>query len=155
MEIEEAQQILEMDSLLEKLHKIVAILTRESEVLELGQKIQNEAREEIEKVQRDYFLREQLKAIHRELGETDEQTSKWKNSARKLMRLNYHRRLKKLPREIGSPFTPPTAISRVWCYPYLPGLVGFTPLDKYQQLITWISLMPVKYLSKDHYGLRM
>ena len=74
MEIDEAQQILEMDSLLDKLHKIVAILTRESEVLELGQKIQNEAREEIEKGQRDYFLREQLKAIHRELGETDDQT---------------------------------------------------------------------------------
>lgn len=74
MEIDEAQQILEMDSLLEKLHKIVSILTKESEVLELGQKIQNKAREEIEKGQRDYFLREQLKAIHRELGETDDQT---------------------------------------------------------------------------------
>ena len=73
MEIEEAQQILEMDSLLDKLHKVVEILTRETEVLELGQKIQNEAREEIEKVQRDYFLREQLKAIHRELGESDDQ----------------------------------------------------------------------------------
>ena len=74
MEIEEAQQILELDSLLDKLRRIVAILTRENEVLELGQKIQNEAREEIEKSQRDYFLREQLKAIHRELGETDDQT---------------------------------------------------------------------------------
>lgn len=73
MEIDEAQQILEMDSLLDKLHKVVEILTRETEVLELGQKIQNEAREEIEKVQRDYFLREQLKAIHRELGESDDQ----------------------------------------------------------------------------------
>ena len=74
MEIEEAQQILEMDSLLDKLHKVVSILTRETEVLELGQKIQNEAREEIEKGQKDYFLREQLKAIHRELGEKDDQT---------------------------------------------------------------------------------
>lgn len=74
MEIEEAQQILEMDSLLEKLMKIVSILTRETEVLELGQKIQNKAREEIEKGQRDFFLREQLKAIHRELGESDDQT---------------------------------------------------------------------------------
>jgi ATP-dependent Lon protease len=50
----------------------VSILTREGEVLELGQKIQNEARNEIEKMQRDYFLREQLKAIQRELGEGDE-----------------------------------------------------------------------------------
>lgn len=74
MEIDEAQQILEMDSLLEKLHRVVSILARESEVLELGQKIQNEAREEIEKGQKDFFLREQLKAIHRELGDIDDQT---------------------------------------------------------------------------------
>ena len=40
----------------------------------MGQKIQNEARSEIDKVQREYFLREQLKAIQRELGEADEQT---------------------------------------------------------------------------------
>ena len=59
----------------EKLHKLVSILTRESEVLELGQKIQNEARSEIEKMQREYFLREQLKAIQKELGEGDEQAA--------------------------------------------------------------------------------
>ncbi len=75
MELEEAQQILEMDSTIEKLRKLVNLLTRESEVLELGQKIQNEARTEIEKVQREYFLREQLKAIQKELGEGDEQTA--------------------------------------------------------------------------------
>ncbi len=75
MELEEAQQILEMDSTIEKLRKLVNLLTRESEVLELGQKIQNEARTEIEKMQREYFLREQLKAIQKELGEGDEQTA--------------------------------------------------------------------------------
>ncbi len=75
MELAEAQQILEMDSTIEKLRKLVNLLTRESEVLELGQKIQNEARTEIEKVQREYFLREQLKAIQKELGEGDEQTA--------------------------------------------------------------------------------
>ncbi|MCL4561243.1 MAG: endopeptidase La [Chloroflexi bacterium] len=75
MELPEAQAILEMDSVSEKLHRLVAILAREGEVLELGQKIQNEARSEIEKMQREYFLREQLKAIHRELGEADEQAA--------------------------------------------------------------------------------
>ncbi|HLF91323.1 MAG TPA: endopeptidase La [Anaerolineales bacterium] len=69
--VEEAQAILEIDSVVEKLRKLVTFLARESEVLELGQKIQKEARSEIEKVQRDYFLREQLKAIQRELGEMD------------------------------------------------------------------------------------
>src|SRR5262249_54866715 len=47
---------------------------KELEVLELGRKIQTEAQSEIEKVQREYFLREQLKAIQKELGESDEQT---------------------------------------------------------------------------------
>ena len=51
------------------------LLAREVEVLEIGQKIQNEARSEIEKVQREYFLREQLKAIQKELGEGDEQAA--------------------------------------------------------------------------------
>jgi len=73
IELADAQQILELDSTTEKLRKLVSLLVRESEVLTLGQKIQNEAREEIEKVQREYFLREQMKAIQRELGEKDEQ----------------------------------------------------------------------------------
>jgi ATP-dependent Lon protease len=75
MELDEAQGLLETDSVSEKLRKLVGILLRESEVLELGQKIQNEARTEIEKMQREYFLREQLKAIQKELGEGDEQTA--------------------------------------------------------------------------------
>ncbi len=73
MDLQDAQALLEMDSVTEKLHKLVGILAREAEVLEIGQKIQNEARSEIEKVQHEYFLREQLKAIQRELGEGDEQ----------------------------------------------------------------------------------
>lgn len=73
MDLSDAQQLLEIDSATEKLHRLVNILAHEAEVLEIGQKIQNEARSEIEKVQRDYFLREQLKAIQRELGEADEQ----------------------------------------------------------------------------------
>ncbi|MEJ5223134.1 MAG: LON peptidase substrate-binding domain-containing protein, partial [Anaerolineales bacterium] len=73
IELADAQALLELDSTVEKLRKMVAHLARETEVLELGQKIQNEARSEIEKVQREYFLREQLKAIQKELGEKDEQ----------------------------------------------------------------------------------
>lgn len=75
MDLADAQNILELDSAAEKLRKLLGILTRETEVLELGQKIQNEARSEIEKVQREYFLREQLKAIEKELGESGEQSA--------------------------------------------------------------------------------
>jgi ATP-dependent Lon protease len=75
IELEDAQSLLEIDSVREKLHKLVGLLAREVEMLEIGQRVQNEARSEIEKVQREYFLREQLKAIQRELGEGDEQTA--------------------------------------------------------------------------------
>ena len=75
MDLEDAQKLLEIDFPSEKLHRLVGILTREAEVLEMGQKIQNEARSEIDKVQREYFLEEQLKAIQKELGEADEQAA--------------------------------------------------------------------------------
>jgi len=84
MDLLAAQSLLELDSVKEKLHKLVGILTREIEVLEIGQKIQNEARSEIEKMQRDYFLREQLKAIQRELGEGDEQTAEVEDLRKKI-----------------------------------------------------------------------
>jgi ATP-dependent Lon protease len=74
MDLDEGQRILEVNSTVEKLQLLTGILSREVEVLSLGQQIQQEARTEIEKVQREYFLREQLKAIQRELGEGDEQT---------------------------------------------------------------------------------
>ncbi|HPO58617.1 MAG TPA: endopeptidase La [Anaerolineaceae bacterium] len=73
--VQEAQEILEIDDIETKLRRMVTILTRESEMLELGRKIQDEARSEIERVQREYFLREQAKAIQRELGEGDEQAA--------------------------------------------------------------------------------
>jgi len=73
IELKDAQTLLELDSTKAKLEKLVDLLVRETEVLSLGAKIQNEARSGIEKVQREYFLREQMKAIQKELGENDEQ----------------------------------------------------------------------------------
>ena len=73
IDLADAQEILELDDATGKLRKVVALLSKELEVLELGRKIQTEAHSEMEKVQREYFLREQLKAIQKELGEQDEQ----------------------------------------------------------------------------------
>jgi ATP-dependent Lon protease len=73
IELENAQRLLELDSVTEKLRMLLGLLTKELEVLELGRKIQSDAQSEMEKTQREYFLREQLKAIQRELGEADEQ----------------------------------------------------------------------------------
>lgn len=84
MELDVAQEILEIDSVKEKLQRLTTILTRELEVLEIGRKIQDEARSEIEKVQREYFLREQLKAIKKELGEEDEQAAEVEEFRKKI-----------------------------------------------------------------------
>lgn len=73
--VKDAQDILELDSTIDKLRKIHGMLLREAKVIELSHKIQDDAREEIEKVQRDYFLREQMKAIQKELGEGDDATA--------------------------------------------------------------------------------
>jgi ATP-dependent Lon protease len=73
IDLEEAQHLLEINEVDEKLRALMNILGKELEVLELGRKIQTEAQSEMEKMQREYYLREQLKAIQRELGEGDEQ----------------------------------------------------------------------------------
>ncbi|MCC7206631.1 MAG: endopeptidase La [Anaerolineae bacterium] len=73
LSLENYQKILELNSVVDKLRLLMNILNKEIEVLELGRKIQTEAQTEIERVQREYFLREQLKAIRRELGEEDDQ----------------------------------------------------------------------------------
>ncbi|HFC97747.1 MAG TPA: endopeptidase La [Thermosulfurimonas dismutans] len=70
--ISEAQDLLETYDGLERLKKLYRCLQREFEIASLQAKIQTEAQEEMARSQREYFLREQLRAIKRELGETDE-----------------------------------------------------------------------------------
>lgn len=73
IDLTDQYHLLEIDNLEDKLRELMRVLQKELEVLELGHQIQTEAQSEMEKVQREYFLREQLKAIQRELGEGDEQ----------------------------------------------------------------------------------
>ncbi len=70
---EEKQELLEMVDVTRRLRRLSEILTRELEVVQLGSKIQSQVQSEIDKGQREYFLRQQLKAIQEELGEGDEQ----------------------------------------------------------------------------------
>ena len=84
IDLEEAQRLLEFDQVEDKLRHLMTILSKELEVLELGRKIQTEAQSEMERMQREYYLREQLKAIQRELGEGDEQTVEVEEFRRKI-----------------------------------------------------------------------
>jgi ATP-dependent Lon protease len=70
---EEKQELLEQVDVAKRLRRLSEILARELEVVQLGSKIQSQVQSEIDKGQREYYLREQLKAIQQELGEGDEQ----------------------------------------------------------------------------------
>ena len=71
LKTEEKQHLLELTDVEARLREIMTILNRELEVFELGSKIQSQVQEEMEKGQREFFLRQQLKAIQDELGEGD------------------------------------------------------------------------------------
>jgi ATP-dependent Lon protease len=73
LKTDEKQALLEQSNVSERLRDVLRILKRELEVVELGTKIQSQVQSELEKGQREYFLRQQLKAIQEELGEGDEQ----------------------------------------------------------------------------------
>jgi ATP-dependent Lon protease len=70
---EEKQELLEELDVAKRLRRLSEILTRELEVVRLGTKIQSQVESEIDKGQREYFLRQQMKAIQDELGEGDDQ----------------------------------------------------------------------------------
>ncbi len=74
LSVEEKQELLEALDVKERLEKLTRFLNRELEVLEIGSKIQSQVQSELGKGQREYYLREQLKAIQNELGEVDEKT---------------------------------------------------------------------------------
>jgi ATP-dependent Lon protease len=84
MEPAQAQEILELNPVSQKLARLNSILSKELEVLELGRKIQSQAQDEMTKMQREYFLREQLKAIQKELGEGDEQEAEIQDYERRI-----------------------------------------------------------------------
>lgn len=74
LSLQEQQEILETDDVKKRLEKLTVFINRELEILELRNKIQSQAQSVMEKAQREFFLREQLKAIQKELGEVDERT---------------------------------------------------------------------------------
>ncbi len=87
LKLEERQELLEADPKT-RLERLTAILSREVHVLELERKIQNRVRKQMEKSQREYFLKEQIKAIQQELGETDERQAEVSEYRKKIEEAN-------------------------------------------------------------------
>jgi len=153
IDLADRQLLLELDSAKAKLEKLTDVLNQELEVLELGKKIQSEAHERVTKVQREYLLREQLKAIRKELGEIDDEESEAENLREKVAAANLPDEVRKeAERELGrmeklSPASPEHSVIRSY--------------------IDWIIALPWnvsvgdeidvprarRVLDEDHYGL--
>lgn len=153
MRIEDAQNLLETFDPLERLRKINDLLSKEVELSSMQAKIQSNVRDEISKNQRDYFLREQVRAIHRELGESDEKAQEikeYKAKAKKarmpkLVKQEAAKQLKRL--EQMHPESAESSVVRT----YLDWLVElpWSKSSKGSINIPWAK----EVLDKDHYGL--
>ena len=86
--VEELQDMLATLDVRQRLEKLLIILSREIELLELGHKIQSQVQTELNKNQREYYLRQQLKAIQKELGEGDGRSSEIEDLAKKVEAAN-------------------------------------------------------------------
>jgi len=153
MHIEDAQALLETLDPLGRLRKINDILSKEVELSSMQAKIQSDVRDEISKSQRDYFLREQVRAIHRELGESDERVQEIKDYKAKIkkarmpikVREEAGKQLKRL--EQMHPESAESSVVRT----YLDWLVEL-PWSKSSK--GGIHIQRAKeVLDKDHYGL--
>ncbi len=151
--ISEKQDLLETTGTRSRLRKLLAILMREVDVLELGSKIQSQVHSEMGKTQREYYLREQLKAIQRELGEGDERSSEIEELRAKIAEAHMTEEAdKEALREIERlSHMPPSAPEYTVARTYIDWLIGL-PWDTYTQDDLEIPRVH-ETLDADHYGL--
>ena len=153
LNLEEAQDILVTLDVTERIRRLTTYITRELEVLELGSKIQSQVKDGLEKAQREYYLREQLKAIQKELGEADERTQEIKELRQKIeqaglpqeARQEAERELDRLAK------MPPAAAEYTVARTYLDWLVSL-PWNKSTQDNLDIK-RAAQVLDEDHYDL--
>ncbi|HBI47457.1 MAG TPA: endopeptidase La [Smithella sp.] len=151
--IEEKQKVLDTTDVKERLKAVTGLVSHQMEVLELGNKIQTKVRDDIDKSQRDYYLRQQMKAIKQELGETDENTVETDEYRKKIEE-------KKLPEEAKKEaLRELERLSRMH-----PSSAEYTVSSTY---LDWITALPWndstvdnldiakarQVLDEDHYGL--
>jgi ATP-dependent Lon protease len=153
LKIEESQALLEMVDSQERLKKVNELLSREVDLSSMQAKIQSDVRDEISKSQRDYFLREQVRAIHRELGDLDDKTQEVDEYRKKFKKARMpkpaaeeaQRQLKRLEQ------MHPEAAESTMIRTYLDWLVEM-PWQKATKDVIDIAKAK-EILDRDHYGL--
>ena len=153
LKVHEAQQILEIEDAFQRLKKVFELLTRELELLDVQSKISTEAKGEMDKLQKQYFLRQQMKAIQKELGEESEIQEEIKSYQDALGKLKISREIKdELEKQIKRlsqmhPESAETAVVRN----YLDWMFSL-PWNK--STVDNLDLKEgMKILDEDHYGL--
>ncbi len=153
LSLEEGQEILETIDVTERIKKLTIYLNRELEVLELGSKIQSQVKAEMDKAQREFYLREQLKAIQKELGELDERTMEINELRQKIAEANLPPEAQKeAQRELDRlAKMPPHAAEYTVSRTYLDWLINL-PWSKSTEDNLDIA-QAAKVLDEDHYNL--
>ena len=152
--VEEKQQTLETADVKKRLEKINYLLNKELQILELGSKIQNEVQGELNKTQRQFYLREQLKAIKKELGEYEGDSSEIEDLQEKVKKLKLPAEVKEvLNKELNrlsrmSPMAAEYTVART----YVDWLIEL-PWTKQTKDCLDIK-MAAEILDEDHYGLQ-
>jgi len=153
LKVEEKQEILEALGARERLEHTAKFLRKELEILELGSKIQNRVKEQMTKTQREYFLREQLKAIQQELGQYDEVQAEMDEYREKIAEAAMpeaveEKALKELGRlEKMPPASAETSVIRT----YLDWLIGLPWTKESEEKLDLVQAKEI--LDEDHYGL--
>ena len=153
LKVDEAQRILEIDDPYQRLKRVYELLARELELLDVQSKISTEAKGEMDKLQKQYFLRQQMKAIQKELGEGTEIQEDIKGYQDKLRKIRVGDEVKEeLEKQIGRlaqmhPESAETAVVRN----YLDWMFSL-PWNK--STVDNLDLIKArKILDEDHYGL--
>lgn len=154
LKISDKQKILESVDVKSRLEKLYSILTKELEILELERKINSRVRKQMEKTQKEYYLREQLKAIQKELGEKDERGAEADELREKITEA-------KLPEEVEE-----KALKEVERLEKMPPMVAEASVVR--NYLDWLLALPwnentkdrldiklaEEILDEDHYGLK-
>jgi len=153
LDLAQRQEILETDVVSDKLNKLMQYLNREVEVLELGRKIQGQAKDQMQKAEREYLLRQQLSAIRKELGEESDDGAEIKILREKIEQAKMtpeaekeaKRELSRMEKLSGS--SPEYSVIRTY-------LEWMTNLPWNKTSATPIDIAKAKEtLDEDHYGL--
>ena len=153
MSTEQRQELLETVDVVERLKLVSNFLARQVEILELKGKIQSEVKSEMDKTQREYILREQLKAIQRELGEEDPQQAEINELREKVEAAGMPDEIKaRAIKEIDRMSRIPSASPEVGVIrTYVDWLVGLPWKTSTEDLLD--IKLAAKILDEDHYGL--